>query len=148
MLQNGWPFLFTWLKIVTTSSILYLVTPNILILKADIFKLPLLASVAVTISLVSDTISGVSPDVMVEILDDAGELVDSIPMTVVASVVAVNKSVEFCVDVVDVIDDAWSCVDGVGNEVCVVIAVELKLDILTVPNGEVTSSFESITNKI
>ncbi len=145
ILQNGWPFLFTWLKIVTTSSILYLVTPNILILKADIFKLPLLASVAVTISLVSDTISGVSPDVGVE-LDDAGELVDNIPMTVVASVVAVNKSVEFCVDVVDVIDDVWSCVDGVGNEVGVVIAVELKLDILTVPNGEVTSSFESIIN--
>ncbi len=90
-------------------------------------------SAFVTVSLISDTIPGVCPDVGVEILDDAGELVDSIPMTVVASVVAVNKSVEFCVDVVDVIDDVWSCVDGVGNEVGVVIAVELKLDILTVP---------------
>ena len=90
-------------------------------------------SAFVTVSLISDTIPGVSPDVGVEILDDAGELVDNIPMTVVASVVAVNKSVEFCVDVVDVIDDVWSCVDGVGNEVGVVIAVELKLDILTVP---------------
>ncbi len=101
-------------------------------------------SAFVTVSLISDTIPGVSPDVGVEILDDAGELVDNIPMTVVASVVAVNKSVEFCVDVVDVvIDDVWNCVDDDGNAVGDVIAVELKLDILTVPiydNGEVTSS--------